>query len=93
MRQARTKGRKSAKRPAASGRSHLRRGIALGTGGAASAAHCVEGDNPVFSYFGTDQCRRASTPRTTTPARTPGPQAPATCAFTGSPSERGPGKQ
>lgn len=29
-------------------------GMALGTGGVASAGHCVEDGEPGFSYFGTD---------------------------------------
>ena len=58
-------------------------GIALGTGGAATAAHCVspEKDSPGFSYFGQDG-REAGEPRGASVCR----------ANTGSPSERAPGQ-
>ncbi len=60
-------------------------GIALGTGGAASAAHCVapagEESSPGFSYFGQDG-REDGEPRGASVCR----------ERTGSPSERAPGK-
>ncbi len=58
-------------------------GIALGTGGAASAAHCVapEKDSPGFSYFGQDG-REDGEPRGASACR----------ERTGSPSERAPGQ-
>ena len=57
-------------------------GMALGTAGAASAAHCVQGDSPGFSYFGQD-------------GRTDGDPTPGASVCrerTGSPSERAPGQ-
>ncbi len=49
--------------------------------GPASAAHCVEGDSPGFSYFGKDG-REDGNPKGASACR----------AATGSPSERAPGQ-
>lgn len=58
-------------------------GITLGTGGVASAAHCVSPDktSPGFSYFGQDG-REDGEPRGASVCR----------ERTGSPSERAPGQ-
>ncbi|MDP9432837.1 MAG: hypothetical protein M3P91_09045 [Actinomycetota bacterium] len=58
-------------------------GMALGTSGAASAAHCVKGDSPGFSYFGQDGREDGD----------PTPGASVCRERTGSPSERAPGQQ
>ena len=57
-------------------------GMAFGSAGAASAAHCTSGDAPGFSYFGQD-------------GRTDGDPTPGASVCrerTGSPSERAPGQ-
>ncbi len=54
--------------------------VLVGAGGA-SAAHCVEGDSPGFSYFGQDG-REDGEPRGASACR----------GATGSPSERAPGQ-
>ena len=56
-------------------------GIAVGTSGPASAAHCTKGDSPGFSYFGQDG-REGDDPRGASVCR----------ENTGSQSERAPGK-
>ena len=61
-------------------------GMALGTGGVAVAAHCVENGSPGFSYFG-QEGRTATGPATAPPG---GSECPAN---TGSPSDRAPGQQ
>ena len=59
-------------------------GVAVGTGGAASAAHCAEGNSPGFSYFG-QEGREKNVP-------TPGASACPTDLTAGDPSERAPGQ-
>ena len=54
--------------------------------GPASAAHCVEGDSPGFSYFGTDFVKEKGAQGAATPG------ASSCRADTGSPSERAPGQ-
>jgi hypothetical protein len=56
-------------------------GMALGTTGAASAAHCVKDGSPGFSYFGQDG-REDGNPRGASACRD----------ATGSPSNRAPGQ-
>jgi hypothetical protein len=65
--------------------------------GAASAAHCVEGDSPGFSYFGNDHVAEETAHGGSPEGGNPGPHAgtsgASNCrATTGSPSERAPGK-
>ncbi len=64
--------------------------------GSASAAHCVEGDSPGFSYFGTDHVKETEH---ATPGEggNPGPHmgtpGASNCLETqGNPSERAPGR-
>ncbi len=54
--------------------------------GPASAAHCVEGDSPGFSYFGTEFVKEKGAQGADTPG------ASSCRADTGSPSERAPGQ-
>ncbi len=54
--------------------------------GPASAAHCVQGDSPGFSYFGTDFVKEKGAQGAATPG------ASSCRADTGSPSERAPGQ-
>jgi hypothetical protein len=54
--------------------------------GPASAAHCVEGDSPGFSYFGTEFVKENGAQGAATPG------ASSCRADTGSPSERAPGQ-
>ena len=54
--------------------------------GPTSAAHCVEGDSPGFSYFGTDFVKENGAQGAATPG------ASSCRADTGSPSERAPGQ-
>jgi hypothetical protein len=54
--------------------------------GPASAAHCVEGASPGFSYFGTDFVKEKGAQGAATPG------ASSCRADTGSPSERAPGQ-
>jgi len=54
--------------------------------GPASAAHCVEGDSPGFSYFGTDFVKEKGAQGAATPG------ASSCRADTGSPSDRAPGQ-
>ena len=66
--------------------------LGIGTSGA-SAAHCLETDEPGFSYFGTDHVQEA----THAEGGNPGPHmrtsGASNCrATTGSPSERAPGQ-
>ena len=56
-------------------------GMAVSSAGVASAAHCVEGGSPGFSYFGQDG-REDGEPRGASACR----------ERTGSPSERAPGQ-
>lgn len=67
-------------------------GVAFGTGGAASAAHCVEGDSPGFSYFGTDHVQEADHAEGNTPGHMGTPGASNCNATTGNPSDRSSGK-
>ena len=65
--------------------------------GTASAAHCVEGDSPGFSYFGSDHVAEDEAHGGSPEGGNPGPHAgtsgASNCrATTGSPSERAPGK-
>ena len=65
--------------------------------GAASAAHCVEGDSPGFSYFGNDHVAEETAHGGSPEGGNPGPHAgtsgASNCrATTGSPSERAPGR-
>jgi len=57
-------------------------GMAVGAAGPASAAHCVKGDSPGFSYFGQDGREDGD----------PTPGASVCRERTGSPSERAPGQ-
>lgn len=61
-------------------------GMALGTGGVANAAHCVEDGSPGFSYFGQEG-------RTVVSEATAAPGASECPATTGSPSDRAPGQR
>ena len=59
----------------------------------ASAAHCVEGDSPGFSYFGTDHVQEADHPEGGNPGPHAGTSGASNCReTTGSPSERAPGQ-
>ncbi len=59
----------------------------------ASAAHCVEGDSPGFSYFGTDHVKEADHPEGGNPGPHAGTSGASNCRdTTGSPSERAPGQ-
>ncbi len=58
--------------------------------GPASAAHCVEGDSPGFSYFGTDHVKESTHNEGQNTAHSPG--ASSCRDATGSPSERAPGQ-
>ena len=57
-------------------------GFTLTQSGATSAAHCVKGDSPGFSYFGQDGREDGD----------PTPGASVCRARTGSPSQRAPGQ-
>jgi len=65
-------------------------GSVLLSAGEASAAHCVEGDSPGFSYFGTTHVQEADHNEGQNSAHSPG--ASSCRADTGSPSERAPGQ-
>ena len=66
--------------------------VVLSAGGA-SAAHCVEGDSPGFSYFGTDHVQEATHAEGGNPGPHMGTSGASNCRdTTGSPSERAPGK-
>lgn len=68
-------------------------GMAIGSAGAASAAHCVEGDSPGFSYFGTDHVQEADHAEGGNPGPHAGTSGASNCQeTTGSPSERAPGQ-
>ena len=70
-------------------------GFALGTAGAASAAHCTDmaGTTPGFSYFGTDHVKEASHPEGGNPGPHAGTSGASNCReTTGSPSDRAPGR-
>ena len=59
----------------------------------ASAAHCVEGDSPGFSYFGTDHVKEADHAEGGNPGPHMGTSGASNCReTTGSPSERAPGQ-
>jgi len=65
--------------------------VVLSAGGA-SAAHCVEGDSPGFSYFGTDHVK-ATAHDSEGQGVHMGTSGASNCRdTTGSPSERAPGK-
>ncbi len=63
--------------------------LSFGTAGA-GAAHCVEGDSPGFSYFGSEFVQEHENDRGSFDGRTKG--ASACREATGSPSERAPGQ-
>lgn len=66
--------------------------ISLSAGGA-SAAHCVEGDSPGFSYFGNDHVAQESPHANEGKGQHAGTAGASSCRdSTGSPSERAPGK-
>lgn len=70
-------------------------GMALGSAGAASAAHCVEGDSPGFSYYGNDHVAQGE--KHQAEGGNPGPHMGTSGASscrdtTGSPSDRAPGQ-
>jgi len=72
-------------------------GLTISQGGIASAAHCVEGDSPGFSYYGNDHVAAEESHGGTPEGGNPGPHAgtsgASNCrATTGSPSDRAPGK-
>jgi hypothetical protein len=63
----------------------------------ASAAHCVEGDSPGFSYYGNDHVAQQDAHGGSPEGGNPGPHAGTSGASncretTGSPSERAPGR-
>ena len=65
----------------------------VGTAGPAAAAHCVEGDTPGFSYFGTVHVQKATHAEGGNPGPHMGTSGASNCrATTGSPSERAPGR-
>jgi len=65
--------------------------VVLSAGGA-SAAHCVEGDSPGFSYFGTDHVKTTAHDSEGQGVHM-GTSGASNCRdSTGSPSERAPGK-
>ena len=69
-------------------------GMTVGTSTAALAAHCVEGDSPGFSYFGTDHVQEANHPEGGNPGPHAGTSGASSCRdTTGSPSERAPGRR
>ncbi len=66
--------------------------ISVSAGGA-SAAHCVEGDSPGFSYFGNDHVAQESPHANEGQGVHAGTSGASNCReTTGSPSERAPGK-
>lgn len=68
-------------------------GAAIGTAGSAAAAHCVEGDTPGFSYFGTVHVKESTHAEGGNPGPHAGTSGASNCrATTGSPSERAPGR-
>ena len=68
-------------------------GLTIASGGAASAAHCVEGDSPGFSYFGTTHVQEATHAEGGNPGPHAGTSGASNCReTTGSPSERAPGQ-
>ncbi len=73
-------------------------GITFAGMGTASAAHCVEGDTPGFSYFGNDHVAEDEAHGGSPEGGNPGPHAGTSGASncretTGSPSERAPGRK
>ncbi len=67
-------------------------GSVLLSAGGASAAHCVEGDSPGFSYFGTDHVKDDAHANEGQGVHM-GTSGASNCRdTTGSPSERAPGK-
>lgn len=68
-------------------------GMAVASATGASAAHCVEGDTPGFSYFGTDHAQETDRPQGSRTGPNGGTQGASNCnETTGNPSERAPGK-
>lgn len=68
-------------------------GMALGTGGVAQAAHCVEGESPGFSYYGNDHVQEADHAEGGNPGPHAGTSGASNCReTTGSPSDRAPGQ-
>lgn len=68
-------------------------GAAVAGAGTASAAHCVEGESPGFSYFGTDHVQEADHAEGGNPGPHMGTSGASNCReTTGSPSERAPGR-
>ncbi len=61
--------------------------------GPASTAHCVQGDSPGFSYFGTDHVQEADHAEGGNPGPHAGTSGASNCnETTGSPSARAPGQ-
>ncbi len=59
----------------------------------ASAAHCVQGDSPGFSYFGIDHVKESAHPEGGNPGPHAGTSGASNCReTTGSPSSRAPGQ-
>lgn len=60
----------------------------------ASAAHCVgpEGDDPGFSYFGTDHVQESNHPEGGNPGPHAGTSGASNCRDASDPSERAPGR-
>ncbi len=72
-------------------------GFTVSQAGAVSAAHCVEGESPGFSYFGNDhvaeQDAHGGTPEGGNPGPHMGTSGASNCRdTTGSPSARAPGQ-
>lgn len=70
-------------------------GIILGVASSpgANAAHCLEGDSPGFSYFGTDHVQEVDHAEGGNPGPHAGTSGASNCReTTGSPSERAPGR-
>ena len=68
-------------------------GALVAGAGSASAAHCLEGDSPGFSYFGTDHVQEADHAEGGNPGPHAGTSGASNCReTTGSPSERAPGR-
>jgi len=70
-------------------------GIVVGAGGAAQAAHCVDGagTTPGFSYFGTVHVQNATHAEGGNPGPHAGTSGASNClATSGNPSDRAPGR-
>lgn len=68
-------------------------GAVLAGAGSASAAHCVEGSSPGFSYFGTDHVQEVDHAEGGNPGPHLGTSGASNCRdTTGSPAERAPGR-